>query len=295
MNRQATLVALFAILVPSICFGWGREGHRIIGNIAAKLLTPKAAAAVKDLLGEQTLADVSMWADEIERDRDYEWASPLHYAHVDPGHDGFDLHRDCPEKGCVVSAIIKYSHVLGDKSAPRQERIEALKFLIHFVGDIHQPLHVSHARDKRGNDTEVTFFGEHTDLHSVWDSGMIRRAKQEDQSYAFNLESTFHEEAMLQRGKKHWKDWSKQEENEYIIQLVVKALPRDPAAWATKSYKLAVSNAYAIPNDGRLGQDYFDKNIPVVNDRMFFAGLRLGCLLNVILDETAKKAIGLPF
>ena len=262
-RHTTTTIALAAILIPSACFAWGRDGHRIIGYIAAKYLTPQAAAAVKDLLGNESLADVSTWADQIRRKRKH--TAPWHYVNPVPGSDGLNL--DCPEQGCVVSAIIEYSHVLRDKNASRQQRIEALKFVVHFVGDIHQPLHVGRARDKGGNDIKVTFFENRTNLHSLWDSGMIRRTK---------------------------KGWT-----EYAAELTAKITPQqrvlygtlDPAVWANESHRLAHSNAYDIPKDGQLGQDYFDKNIPVVNDRLSVAGVRLALLLNVIFDETKE----LPF
>ncbi len=114
MQRRTTTIALAAILIPTVCFAWGRDGHRITGFIAAKYLTPQAAAAVKDLLGEQTLADVSTWPDEIRRQRKH--TAPWHYANPAPGSDGFNLERDCPEEGCVVSAIIKW---LIDPGFPR--------------------------------------------------------------------------------------------------------------------------------------------------------------------------------
>ena len=182
MNRRTTSLALIAILIPSVYFAWGRDGHRIVGNIAAEHLTPQAGAAVKDLLGDESLADVSTWADEIRRERKN--TAPLHYANVDPDHDRFDLQRDCPKEGCVVSVIIKYSHVLRNENASRQEKVEALKFLVHFVGEVHQPLHVSYARDKGGNDIKVAFFENNTNLHSLWDSGLIRSTQKSWTEYA---------------------------------------------------------------------------------------------------------------
>ena len=262
MNRRTITVALSAILVPSISFGWGPDGHRITGYIAERLLSPRARAAVHELLGEESLADVSTWADQIQRQR--RATSPLHYANVKPGSDGFELERDCPEQGCVVSAIIKYSHVLRDKKASRSEKIEALKFVVHFVGDIHQPLHVSHARDKGGSDIKVSFFEDSTTLHSVWDSGLIRRTKKGWPEYAKDLAGTITAQQL--------DEWN----------------TLDPAAWATESYRLAVSNAYAIPKDGRISQAYFEKNIPVVNERLSMAGVRLAALLNAVFDETQE-------
>ncbi len=257
MKRHTTSIALTAILIPSVCFAWGRDGHRITGYIAEKLLTPQARAAIRDLLGNESLADASTWADEIRRKRKN--TEPWHYVNVDPSRDRIDL--DCPEQGCVVSAIIKYSHVLRDKNASRQDRIEALKFVVHFVGDIHQPLHVSHARDRGGNDIKVTFFENRTNLHSFWDSGMIRRTKKRWSEYATELAANITPQQRIRYGT------------------------LDPVAWATESYQLARSNAYTIPKDGRIGQDYFERNLPVVEQRLTMSGVRLAALLNAIFDE----------
>ena len=150
---KLTLLLVLILSIP--CFGWGRDGHKITGTIATHYLTPEAKAAVTALLGDQTLADVSTWVDEIRSDSAYRWASPLHYSNVKPGEAEFDLSRDCPERACVVSAINKYTEVLQTADASHGEKAEALKFLVHFVGDIHQPLHVSHAKDKGGNDIKV--------------------------------------------------------------------------------------------------------------------------------------------
>ena len=265
MNRRTTAITLIAILIPSVCFAWGRDGHRITGFIAAKYLTPQAAAAVKDLLGDQTLADVSTWPDEIRRER--KETAPWHYANPAPDSDRFNLERDCPEEGCVVSAIIKFSHILRDGNASRRERIEALKFVVHFVGDVHQPLHLGYARDRGGNDIKVTFFENNTNLHSLWDSGMIRHTKKGWSDYATELAANITPQQRVLYGK------------------------LDPVVWATESYLLARSNAYAIPKDGQLGQDYLDKNIRVIERRLSMAGVRLAALLNVIFDETKE----LPF
>jgi len=202
--------------------GWGRDGHRIIGTIATHYLTPEAKAAVTTFLGDQSLADVSTWADEIKSNRAYDWARPLHYANVQPGADGFNLKRDCPKEGCVVSAIIKYAKVLRSQDASPAERTEALKFLIHFVQDIHQPLHVSRARDKGGNDIKVEFFHDRTNLHRLWDSGLIRRTKKPWSAYAAELQQGITPEQLAK-----WKS-------------------TDPVEWATESYRLTLSHAYGV-------------------------------------------------
>ncbi len=268
---KASLVLL--VLAASSSFGWGRDGHKISGAIAAHYLTPKARAAVQSLLEEQSLADVSTWADEIRSDSSYRWANTLHYANIKPGESAFDLDRDCPKKGCVVSAITKYANVLRDKDSTRKKSVEALKFLVHFVGDVHQPLHASRARDKGGNDIKVEFFQNKTNLHRVWDSGLIRQTKKSWSEYATELQQAITPEQLAV-----WKS-------------------TDPALWATESWKLALSHAYEIPKDGQVGRSYFDRCIPVVDERLSMAGVRMATLLNSIfkegvvggaLDEAAK-------
>ncbi len=272
-SRARAISALVCILAASPCFGWGRDGHKIAGTIAEQHLTPEAKAAVARLLGKKSLADVSTWADEIRSNSAYRWANPLHYSNVKPGAPGFDLKRDCPPQGCVVSAIIKYAGVLRSKDTSAAKKAEALKFLVHFVQDVHQPLHVSRARDKGGNDIKVAFFKNRTNLHRVWDSGLIRRMKKPWSTCAAELQ-----QAITPKQLAEWKN-------------------TDPVVWATESYKLALSHAYAIPKNGQLGQPYVDRCIPVVKRRLSMAGIRLATLLNATFatplaaGDSARQAI----
>lgn len=252
--------------IPAACFGWGADGHKIAARIAEHQLTPQAAAAIKSLLSPESLADVASWADEIRDDPKYDWLEPLHYVNIAPGAQGFDAKRDCPKGKCVVAAIQKYAKVLRDPQASRSDKIEALKLVVHFVGDVHQPLHVALAHDKGGNDIRVEFFTNPTNLHRVWDTSIIRRALDGRgwSIYAREIESRVKQE---QR-----REWLK---------------TTDPGAWATESWKLAQSNAYVIPQDGRLGSEYFDRNRPVIDQRLAMAGIRLGAMLNSIFANEA--------
>jgi nuclease S1 len=146
--RTRHLLFAFILFVPSLCFAWGRDGHQIAAEIASRHLSTKAQACVQNLLPGQSLADVSVWADEIKGAR--RSTAPWHYADMAPGEKEFDLARDCPKNGCVVSAIQRYCGVLKDEKASPADRAEALKFLIHFVGDVHCPMHVAYAHDKGG-------------------------------------------------------------------------------------------------------------------------------------------------
>ncbi len=254
------------LTVSSVCLGWGYDGHRIVGEIASHFLTPDAKAGLNALLGDKTLADVSTWADDIKSDRTFDWAKPLHYANVKPGSKSFDIRRDCPDVGCVVSAIDQCIRALQNPKTPKPEKIQALKFLVHFVGDIHQPLHVSHAKDRGGNDVSVEFFQDKTNLHSVWDSGLIRHTKKPWRDYATELmggaNAGLGDEGLVGLGSLRAADW------------------------ATESYRLAISHAYDVPKDGKIAEAYFERNIPVVNDRLRTAGMRLARILNDLFMKT---------
>lgn len=262
---------LVSILGTSPCFGWGADGHRIVGRIAQNFLTPGARSLVDDLLGGQSLAEVSTWADEIKSDRQWDWARPLHYANVATGSDGFVLERDCPARGCVIQAILDRSTVLRENVAVHSKQAQALRFLVHFVGDIHQPLHVSRAQDRGGNNIRVDFFGRQTNLHRVWDTELIRKTHVEWRELADELVGSA---ALPQRSE--WRSTA------------------DPTAWADESWSLAMSHAYPIPSDGRIGDEYFARNIPIVKERLAMGGVRLADLLNVIAAARSPGVADIP-
>ena len=155
----ATLLLGFLASVP--CFGWGSDGHKIIAEIAWQEMTPEARAAVEKLLADDpdchTIQEASVRADEVRREPEYAWTAPLHYVNLPPGSESLDMGRDCPDGNCVVGAIERFAKVLRDKQASQAERREAFKFLVHFVGDLHRPLHVSHVKDRGGRGLHVRF------------------------------------------------------------------------------------------------------------------------------------------
>ena len=248
---------------PVVSFRWGSDGHKITGLIARQQLTPQAAAVGDLLKGEGgTLAEVSTWADEVRRQYEYAWSAPLHFVNIPSGAAGYDAVRDCRDGKCVVAAIKRYTAVLRDSNSRRQDKIEALKFLVHFVGDIHQPLQAI-KEGKGANDYKVFFFTQNTNLHSVWDSGIIRRA--------------LRGQGWTVYGKEIQSKISSQRRQQWARQL-------DPAAWANESYELAYKTALLYPKSGELGQDYFDRNRPIVEQRLTMAEIRLAALLNQVFS-----------
>lgn len=150
---------------------WGKNGHRATGKIAEKHLTRKAKKRIDKLLKGQSLAFVSTYADEIKSDRKYSKYYSWHYVNM-----GLDQNYEEAEKnpqGDLVTGINECIKILKDDNASEQDKAFHLKLLIHFIGDLHQPLHIGRKEDKGANDVQVQWFGKGTNLHSVWDSKMI--------------------------------------------------------------------------------------------------------------------------
>ena len=258
----AAIVLLLASLVDAIA--WGYTGHRVIAEIAEQFLEPETARQVRDLLAIEnvtTLADVSTWADQIRVQRPE--TAPWHYVNI-PVHapegdpDGYDAARDCPNGACVVAKIGQFARVLADRKVPERQRLEALKYLVHFIGDVHQPLHASNNHDRGGNEVPVTFMERQTNLHAVWDSGIIEPAvKGDERGYAMQLTRRITQAELSQ--------WSQ----------------GDPISWANESHDAATSAVYGeLQHAGALPDSYETQALPIVNKQLERAGVRLAKVLN---------------
>lgn len=271
--HRILLVALLACLaLPA--HGWGRMGHRLIADLADAELTPQTRAEVDALLAgepEPTLAGVAAWADEL-RSNDPDLgrrSAPWHYVNL--GEDGcrFDAARDCRGGNCVVGAIEAQLAVLRDGRALLDDRRRALKFIVHFVGDVHQPLHAGHAHDKGGNSVQVRVpspGGERgSNLHSWWDSGMLEWLSREPQAHVDAI-----------RGLP------------LAVQVPAPALPPEAARWAEDACAIAVAPGF-YPTNARLPAGYADTWTPVAHAQMRRAATRLAQLLNAALPGAAAQ------
>lgn len=266
---------LLAFLTPLTAFAWGNEGHEIVGKIAELRLTPSAVAGIHDILGATTsLADVSNWADDVRRRRSE--TAPWHFVDIPFAATGYEPDRDCngEHKGCVVEAIRDQARLAGDREAGKTERLEALKFLVHFVGDAHQPLHCAERNgDKGGNLCRVQWPGESkpTKLHVIWDVHILRRNLDEAQlgpiDYAGQLNARINTEQAA-----GWKAGT-------------------PADWAWEAHQIAVAKVYAgIPDDGSTGQiteAYIHAGQTIVDGQLMKGGVRLAAVLNDIFTPSA--------
>ena len=258
LRRVAAFLLACFLLVPD-AWAWGPEGHRIVAELAQRHLSPAAEAQVERLLAPEhtrRLADVATWADEMQDDPSQQalWKATRSEHYINFGGPACDYQppRDCRGGRCVVGGLQHYVAVLGDPSQSDAARREALKFVVHFVGDVHQPLHAGYRPDKGGNTYQVQFQGEGSNLHRVWDSGLLRTRGLDWLDYAQRLDA---------RGP--------------VGLPPVTDAPY--VAWAEESCRLSRD---IYPDGHTIGPRYVEAELPLAERRLRQAGRRLAELLN---------------
>jgi hypothetical protein len=276
-RRRPTWIVVVAVLAAAApALSWGRDGHRVVADIAERRLRQKAKDGIKDLLGSDSLADVSNWADAVRGKPRYAKYDDMHYVNVDPSATKVDPARDCKDGKCALDAVRKFSQRVLDKNYPRQKRVEALMFLVHFVGDIHQPLHVSYKKDLGGNFIDVDFLGDAgLDLHKVWDTALVTEARKARQLADWRgLREALDKSIDPADAEK----WTKE---------------GGPLEWANESLEITRS-IYAAGPKTKLDSSYVTANVPVVEDRLKRAGVRLAAVLNAVFEGTVPPQAVAP-
>jgi nuclease S1 len=270
-RRSCFVVAvtlLLALQPAAPVWAWGRLGHRVISRVAEKKLNPKAKLAIAALLEPgESLADASTWPDEHRRELPR--TAPWHYVDVplaEPRYHSL-FSGDLPERGYVVDKIHDFKVILKDPARSIEDRRFALRFLIHCIEDLHMPLHVGDNNDKGGNQTQVRFFDEGTNLHRLWDSQIIQRVSDKEDFWLTDLAAL---DTDLNRAA-----W-------------MRGTVED---WATESL-LAAREAYQDPETGqrlkpgqKLAEAYQKANLPLVRTRLSQGGMRLATVLNEVFPE----------
>ncbi len=169
----ALLAALLLVSTPVPALAWGPKGHEVTATIAYRHLSPAARRAVTELLGDGPgpFIEASTWADEVRGQR--RETARWHYVNVPITSTAYDARRDCPTGNCVVARITDQLRVAADRQVTRALRVDALKFAIHLIGDLHQPLHVGDNDTRGGNDIWVRLEGRTSNLHALWDTGLV--------------------------------------------------------------------------------------------------------------------------
>jgi hypothetical protein len=260
MKKNIVICLLFPIAV--LLASWGAVGHQTVARIAENHLSPEAKQAVNDLLGNETLPGISSWADQVKSDPAYSATGPYHFVNLPVGLDysQFSTAIKALKNDNLYQALVKYENILADSNVSREKRAEALKFVVHLVGDAHQPMHISRAEDKGGNTIQVQFDGQGTNLHALWDGKLISRTGQNSEELS-----------------KLWDNASTAQ----ILQW-----QKDPAIkWIYESYQLSGNLYTEIEKGNKLGEDYYKKHITEIQLRITQGGIRLAGLLNQVFKN----------
>jgi len=245
---------------PNQALAWGKIGHKVVGEIASNHLNAKAKKAVLEILDNRTLADVSIFADEVRSDPAYKSTYPLHYVSIPKGQTYTESVKN--PNGDIVVGIQNYSQTLKDSNQSLEKRKEALMFLVHFMGDLHQPLHVGYAEDRGGNDVALTWFNVVTNLHEVWDEKLIQFEELSYTEYAQMLER------MFAKGKDHASNW----------------MSGDVLDWVQESQDVRDS-IYPAQGEKDLKYLYHYQHKDLVYKKLFQGGVRLAYKLNQLLGK----------
>jgi len=243
---------MIILVTATMLLGWGKTGHRVIGKIAEENLSSESKSELTKLFGHTDLARIANWADEIKSDPAWKHANDWHYCTVLDSQE----YKGPDDGGRAVQKVTEFSSLLRKGTLGAKDQKDVLRFIIHIVGDLHQPLHVGNGTDRGGNDVKVTWFREETNLHRVWDSQMIDHMQYSYTEYAQQIQlglTEAHKVEML---------------DPTILNFVHTSRALHP-------------QIYDI-GDGKLSWSYIYNNRETMEDRLLQAGFHLAAILNDI-------------
>lgn len=280
-SRPLFVGSLLLLAAASSAFGWGGEGHQLTALVAEAHLTPAAKTSIQALLGKGpdgtqaqiSDAEVANWADRIRRER--EGSGPYHYVDIPFDAASYDADRDGNKGDNVIDKLTFYADRLRDASKPKADREEALRWVVHLAGDLHQPLHCAERDKDRGGNSRLAFLldskGKASNLHSIWDSGLLR----------------------LIIGKRSIADVADQFDKKITPKQLKQWAGGTPTDWANESHAVAVKVVYAgVAADGpppRLDEKYVERANPAMIEQIDKGGIRLATILNKCFAESPVK------
>jgi hypothetical protein len=254
--RYIIILVCFTLSFNAQAYDWGQTGHRATGAIAENYLTNKAKKAIAELLDGQSLAFTSTYADEIKSDDAYRSYGPWHYVNV-PFDSTYEKHEH-NDRGDIIQGIDKCIEVIKSNNTSKEDKAFHLKLLVHFIGDLHQPMHVGISEDKGGNDFQVQWYNDGTNLHSVWDTRMIESYGMSYSELADNMPELSKKERLAMAVGTH-RDWM-------------------------NDSRVIVKDIYANTAVGeKLGYRYMYDYFSTVRNQLQKGGVRLAALLNELL------------
>jgi len=241
---------------------WTAFGHRLVARLAQTQLAPSTQAELASVLALEPSADlvsIASWPDEIRDEPRFRDTGPFHYVNIHDSGCRYVAAQDCPQGACIVEALPRFAAILGDRNQSPQARLEALKFVVHLVGDVHQPLHAGNRDDRGGNQFQIQIDGRGSNLHAVWDYNILNSSGLRLKTYAARLAPQV---------------------------ASTSAGPIDAKAWAEASCKV-LDRVGAYPKrPGKLPEGYLQRMQPAVEAQIVLAAKRLA----VVLDQAMAPA-----
>ncbi len=253
--KRKTLITALILLISIPTFAYGPTGHRTVAAVAEKHLSCRAKRAIKKILGDENLVLASTYADDIKSDKKYNYAYTWHFVNIKQGEIYAESKKN--PKGDLITAFYNCVKILKDKNATLEEKRFALKFLVHLVGEAHQPLHVGRPEDRGGNDIKVKWFGKDSNLHRVWDDEMLNFYKMSYSELAENMPK------ISRKVRKQWQQGD-------IMNWIEEIQPITDQVYLS-----------ANPNEN-LRYRYMYENFCTLKLQLHKAGIRLAGLLNAI-------------
>lgn len=248
--RLSTISGFLLLALPFASYPWGSDGHKMMARIAEDNLNSSVKDSLTYYLGAGDFADCSVWMDEIKRDSTYDFMFTWHYINIPDGQE-----YKPTDKPNIVNQLEAVIDRLKHREKYTKDQIAAdIKILVHLMGDLHQPLHAGYAVDRGGNDIKVSFLGEESNLHKVWDVDII-----EDQK--MNLDSCY----------------------KWQANYLLKEEKTDIVKWMQES-RSNLKLAYDAVNDNQIDKAYILKFKPLIEQRLMQSGLRLSNILNEVFS-----------
>ena len=247
-------VVVFAVTLPYASFGWGKEGHGMVAEIAFTFLDSNTKAIVQQYLGNTTIEQASVWMDEMRQDHTYDYMKSWHYVNIEKGRQ-YQETKD----GNIVNALNNAINELKNRDKLSKDDVKKnLMIVFHLAGDLHMPLHIGYGADKGGNDVKVKYLGKPANLHHVWDTEMI-----ESEHITVN-------DCLLRLSS-----FSKPE-IDALKKIDVENWIHEPRSLLNKVYDF---------NDDIIDQAYVDKNKKIVETQILIAGIRLSAILTEVFKS----------
>lgn len=258
-NLKKYLSATTLFLLPSIAFGWGQKGHDVIAFIAENHLTDRTKVAIDSILDGRSLVYWANWMDNASHTPELAYTRTWHYKNIDAKEKYEQAKKN--KDGDVVVAINEQSAILNNTETSKEDKAQALKMVTHFVGDVHQPMHLGHLSDLGGNRIKVQYFQSTRNLHSIWDTALVESAHK--WSYS------------------EWQDQIDRLSPEEELEIISGGTPD---SWAKESFEIAGKIYEVTPEGYNVSYDYIADWTPTIEQQFVKGGLRLADLLNSLFD-----------